>query len=192
MSPGLAFATRLPATRLAAALLVAATATSPAAQPLRPETRLVPAGASPDDQFGRSVALSGDRALVRGRALVGAYRADSAGDPDPYDDTGAAYAFSDVATAAGAVPTATAATLSAPSPNPTARRAALTLRLAAPATVRVLLVDALGRTVAVLYDRLAGAETTPAVDARGLPPGVYAVRVLGASVAASQRLTVVW
>ena len=191
MSPGLAFATQLADTRLAAALLVAATVTSPTAQPLRREARLVPAGASPVDQFGHAVAVDGDRALVGGRALVGAYRADSAGDPDPYDDTGAACAFSDVATAAGAVPTATAATLSAPSPNPTAGRAALTLRLAAPATVRALLVDALGRTVAVLYDRLAGAETTPAVDARGLPPGVYAVRVLGARVAASRRLTVV-
>ena len=152
----------------------------------------VPAGRlTPDAADGAVASFGIGVALDGGRALVGAYRADGPDDPDPYDDTGAAYVFADVATSDEAGPAVTAATLSAPNPNPTAGRAALALRLAAPATVRATLVDALGRTVAVLHDGLAEAETTLAVDARGLPPGVYAVRVLGAGVAASQKLTVV-
>lgn len=76
-------------------------------------------------------------------------------------------------------------------PNPTGTRARLVLALDAARSVRVDVLDALGRTVAVLHDGPARAgETTLDVDAAALPPGVYAVRVAGDGVRAVQRLTV--
>ncbi|HEX9953443.1 MAG TPA: CHRD domain-containing protein [Rubricoccaceae bacterium] len=76
-------------------------------------------------------------------------------------------------------------------PNPAGMRTRLVLTLAAAQPVRVDLLDALGRTVAVLHDGPAAAgETEIGVDVSALPAGVYGVRVAGASVRAAQRLTV--
>ena len=85
------------------------------------------------------------------------------------------------------------ALLSAVAPNPTRGTAALTLRVATPQAVRATLVDALGREVAVLFegDVSPDAGTRLTVDASALAPGVYVVRVEGASFDESRRLTVV-
>lgn len=53
-------------------------------------------------------------------------------------------------------------------------------------------VDALGRTVAVLYDGpLAAGETTLRLDAARLPAGVYAVVVQAGAQRPMTRVTVV-
>lgn len=73
-------------------------------------------------------------------------------------------------------------------PNPTAGRATVRFELAEAGAVRVDLVDALGRVVATLADGpYAAGPHEVAVDTSGLPAGVYAVRLGGAS----RRLTVV-
>ena len=84
-------------------------------------------------------------------------------------------------------------TLTAPRPNPATARASLTLRLPAAEHVRATVVDALGRTVATLYDAEApaGADVALDIDTARLAPGVYVVRVQGASFTESRRLTVV-
>jgi enterochelin esterase-like enzyme len=83
-------------------------------------------------------------------------------------------------------------TLSAPAPNPTAGRAALTYTLTEPAHVRIALYDILGREVAVLVE---GARPTGqhevTVDASRLAPGLYVARLQAGSEVATRRLTVV-
>ena len=58
--------------------------------------------------------------------------------------------------------------------------------------VTATLVDALGRTVATLYDAEIPAATDIqlAVDATRFAPGVYVVRVQGTTFAETRRLTV--
>ena len=80
--------------------------------------------------------------------------------------------------------------LSAARPNPASGRATLTLTLDRPQHVRAVLVDALGRTVAVLHDGEAAGVVSLAVDAGGLAPGLYVVRVAGAEAALTRRITV--
>jgi hypothetical protein len=76
-------------------------------------------------------------------------------------------------------------------PNPTGDRTRLVLTLETAQVVRVDVLDALGRTVAVLHDGPAPAgETEVGVDVSALPAGVYGVRVAGERVRAAQRLTV--
>lgn len=53
---------------------------------------------------------------------------------------------------------------------------------------RVTLIDALGRTVAVLHDGPLGATTRLAVDGRALAPGVYVVRAETAGGSAALRV----
>ena len=77
--------------------------------------------------------------------------------------------------------------------RPLARTAGLRLAaLAAPGEARLTLVDALGRTVAVLLAGAlpAGAHTVPADVAR-LAPGVYVARLTAGTAAASLRVSVV-
>ncbi|MEM7788059.1 MAG: hypothetical protein AAF594_10065, partial [Bacteroidota bacterium] len=77
-------------------------------------------------------------------------------------------------------PEAVAAALTPLGANPF--RTATAFRLAGPeaASVAVRLVDALGRTVASLYDGPLGASGVRLdVDGRDLAPGVYTVQVLG-------------
>ena len=77
-------------------------------------------------------------------------------------------------------------------PTPTADDAVATLRLDAPtAQVRVEVVDALGRRVAVLHDGPLGAGTHRlGVEAGRLPAGVYRVRAVAGAAALSHALVV--
>lgn len=77
-------------------------------------------------------------------------------------------------------------------PNPAGGRAAVTLALAAPAAVRVAVLDARGREVAVAWDGPARDGQRVEVATGGLAPGVYVVRAVAAGGArATARLTVV-
>ena len=80
--------------------------------------------------------------------------------------------------------------LGAAAPNPF--RGRTTLRLTAPEgeTVEVALYDALGRRVQTLYSGTPAGAVDVTVDGRALAPGVYVVRMTGASAAATQRVTV--
>ncbi len=77
-------------------------------------------------------------------------------------------------------------------PNPARTSAALRFHLAAPGHVRVTLHDALGRTVAVLFDGEAQAgEQTVRADVSGLSTGVYVARLAAGALVQTQRITVV-
>ena len=77
-------------------------------------------------------------------------------------------------------------------PNPTGGAATVRLTLATPAHVHVEVFDALGRRVARLHDGpLAAGDHLFALDATGLPAGLYLVRARTESVAITRRLTVV-
>ena len=66
------------------------------------------------------------------------------------------------------------------------------LALAAPVAVRVAVLDARGREVAVVWDGPARDGQRVAVATGGLAPGVYVVRAVAAGGArATARLTVV-
>ena len=80
--------------------------------------------------------------------------------------------------------------LSAPYPNPATSAARLDLSVATSQVVRVTLVDALGREVAVLHDgAVAAGQTVPvSVSTRSLPTGVYLVRAQGETFSDSRRL----
>ena len=93
-----------------------------------------------------------------------------------------------------ATPTETgpaAAAVSLVRPNPAAGRATLRLSVPGAERVRVSVVDALGREVAVAFDGEVSGLATVALDTSGLAPGAYVVRVVGPSVSESRRLTVV-
>ncbi len=134
-----------------------------------------------EDLFGYAVALSD------GRALVGANGVDRGS----HLRGGVAYVFSGLgATGAEGEPELHSA-LSHPQPNPASGRAVLTLTLDAPQHVRATVLDALGRTVAVVLDAEASGETRLDVDTARLAPGVYVVRVAGEAFAETRQLTVV-
>lgn len=77
-------------------------------------------------------------------------------------------------------------------PNPLATRAQIPYELPAPAAVRLVVYDALGRQVAVLADgeREAGFHTAP-LDAASLAPGIYHVRLTADAFVGATRFTVV-
>ena len=132
--------------------------------------------------FGFSVAVSGQRMIVGAPGE----------DIPPGTDQGAAYLFDlGVFVSDEAGPAASAVSLSAPSPNPTRDRAALTLTVAAPGRAVAVLHDALGRRVAVLLDREVSGSVRLDVPTADLAPGVYTVRVETAGGAAVRRLSVV-
>ena len=72
---------------------------------------------------------------------------------------------------------ALALALSAPTPNPSRGRTTWTLTLAAPAHVRAVVVDALGRTVGIAFDGLAAGPAVVSSGAACLTPGVFVLRV---------------
>ena len=84
-------------------------------------------------------------------------------------------------------PEPSAPALAVVGPNPTRSRTALAVSGAGP--VRVVLVDALGREVARLWDG-AAAPARLAVDVSGLAPGVYTAVASGAGGRAAVRLVV--
>ena len=92
-------------------------------------------------------------------------------------------------------PTETAPTvlaLGAPHPNPTRGGVRVGFELPESSSVRVSVVDALGREVAVLADGEWGAGRHEATLAAGrLAPGVYVVRLVAGEAALVRRLTVV-
>ena len=65
---------------------------------------------------------------------------------------------------------------------------ATAVAVAAEGPARVTLVDALGRTVAVLHDGPLAGRTRLAIDGRSLAPGVYVVRVESAEGSAALRV----
>ena len=141
--------------------------------------RFTASDATNNARFGSAVAFGGSRALIGARAA----------DAGTVNNPGAAYVLAGLlATTGEAAPSAAA--LSAPRPNPTRGAAALSLTLDAPQAVRATLHDALGRTVAVLHDGVAAGTVALSVDARGLAPGVYLVRVAGERLSETRRLTV--
>ncbi len=84
-----------------------------------------------------------------------------------------------------------AAVVSLAGPNPFSESTALRVVLREPQAVRVDLYDALGRRVAALYDGAveAGAALRVTVPGDGLAPGVYALRVIGETVARTVVVT---
>lgn len=76
-------------------------------------------------------------------------------------------------------------------PNPVRNRA--TLRISQPTTapVRAELFDVLGRRVQLFHDGVLGPEASLELDARGLAPGLYVVRLRGEALLLTQRFTVV-
>ena len=77
-------------------------------------------------------------------------------------------------------------------PNPVARMARVTVTLAETAHAAVRVVDALGRTVAMLHDGpLAAGDHVLALDASGLPAGVYAVVATAGGTQRVTRVTIV-
>lgn len=77
-------------------------------------------------------------------------------------------------------------------PNPTRGAGMVRFSLAEAGDVRIVLYDALGREVARLVDapREAGEHTVP-VDAAGLSPGIYVVRMDAGTFSAARRLTLI-
>ena len=106
-------------------------------------------------------------------------------------ESGRVYAFGNVRPVGSEGGPVAGLALGAPSPNPATSRAAVTLTVETPQTVRVTLVDALGRRVRTLWDGPAAGALHLGVEAGGLAPGVYAVRVEGGAARAVRRLTVV-
>ncbi|HEX9950266.1 MAG TPA: T9SS type A sorting domain-containing protein [Rubricoccaceae bacterium] len=77
-------------------------------------------------------------------------------------------------------------------PNPSRNATTLAFHLDAAGPVRLTLIDALGRTVAVLHDgELAAGEQTARVDTSRLPAGVYVARLDAGGRVETRRLTVV-
>jgi hypothetical protein len=98
---------------------------------------------------------------------------------------------SDPAAEASAAGLAGTHALSEAVPNPSDGRTALTLFVAEAQVVRVEVLDALGRRVALLHDgpMAAGTEHRLAFDGSALPVGVYVVRAMGAAFADTRVLT---
>ncbi|MGB3541707.1 T9SS type A sorting domain-containing protein [Rubrivirga sp.] len=81
--------------------------------------------------------------------------------------------------------------LSTPAPNPAANTASVTLTLDAIESVRVTVLDILGRVVAVLHDGPAAAGVVALeVDVQGLTPGTYVIRAEGETFGETQTFTV--
>lgn len=77
-------------------------------------------------------------------------------------------------------------------PNPASNRTEIAVTLAEAQTVRVVVLDMLGREVAVVTDGPMEAGThRSALTVNGLAPGAYLVRVTSGSVVETRRLTVI-
>ncbi|MEL6615257.1 MAG: T9SS type A sorting domain-containing protein, partial [Bacteroidota bacterium] len=83
-------------------------------------------------------------------------------------------------------------TLHAPRPNPARGRATVAFDLPLAQHVRLAIYDALGREVVSLVDARRSAGThTATLDARGLPAGVYVVRLEAAGERFTRTVTLV-
>ncbi len=88
------------------------------------------------------------------------------------------------------VPAGASFALSAPAPNPTSGAATLALTVAAPESVRAVVMDATGREVAVVFDGTASGTVDLRVATNGLAAGLYIVRVTGETFSAARHLSV--
>lgn len=137
-------------------------------------------GSADADWYGSAVALAGPFALVGARASNLA--APSAGAVFVYGPT--------IVESQPEVPTEPLAGVVRIQPNPSLGRAEVVVDLEGPSSVRIIVVDVLGRIVKLLYEGILGAgRQTFAVE--GLRPGVYLVRVDGSAGREASRFTVV-
>jgi hypothetical protein len=148
------------------------------------ERELVGSDVYSADWSGRSVAVSGDVAVVG-----------ADGDDDDGWYSGSAYAFTGLTSVSNeeteeALPVRTL--LSPPVPNPTRGTMSLRYALERTAPVRLRVVDAFGRSVVVraLGQVPAGAHEV-ALDLRALPAGVYALRLEAEGHVETQRVTII-
>lgn len=88
-------------------------------------------------------------------------------------------------------PTTAALAVSAPHPNPSRGAASVAVTLAAPAELRVEVVDALGRRVAVAAEGARAAGTHRVALGPALAPGAYVVRAEAGGEAVSRPFVVV-
>ena len=88
-------------------------------------------------------------------------------------------------------PLAGEAEVGVPYPNPAVAGARLSVRCATPQRVATEVYDAVGRRVAQMPEQTVSGQALLDVDARGLAPGLYVVRVTGETFAETRRLTVV-
>lgn len=94
--------------------------------------------------------------------------------------------------AAEGAPSSARVALKAPAPNPTASSTSLAFSLASASDVRLAVLDALGREVAVVADRAFGAgDQSATFSTAGLAPGVYVVVLQAGGERVTQRLSVV-
>jgi endonuclease I len=122
------------------------------------------------------------------------------GSENPFvlDPTLAPRAFGDVAPTSQAERPGPAFSLGPPVPNPTTGTVRFVLTTPHPTAVRAVVVDALGREVAIAFDGTATTRTEVRVDTTRLAPGAYLLRVVARDAASpdeshalSRRFTVV-
>lgn len=78
-----------------------------------------------------------------------------------------------------------------PAPNPARGEASVTVRLDRPTAVRMEIIDAVGRRVAVVTDQtLPAGDTVLPLPAGRLTPGLYLVRIVTGAASATRPLTV--
>ena len=111
--------------------------------------------------------------------------------PFVLDATLADRAFAPRPTSGAPSPSTVTLTLGPPRPNPSAGRITFDLVLPTPGHVRAVVLDALGREVAVLHSGEVGRSLTLAVDGLRLAPGVYTLAVWSDDDRARSRFTVV-
>jgi hypothetical protein len=95
-------------------------------------------------------------------------------------------------TSSGAPPPASSGLSLSVRPNPSDGRVTVAIVADAPETVRVSVLDALGREVAVIYDGAVSDRLALPVETADLSPGVYVVRAsVAGRAAATARFTLV-
>jgi len=144
--------------------------------------KLTASDGSDGDEFGFSVSLSGDRALVG--ALF---------DDDLGSNSGSAYVYDNVFPTAAemVVDFPQGYTLSELYPNPFNPQVHFSLDVAQSQQVRIEVFNTLGRRIDVLQDGLLPGRGTRTFtfDAGSLPSGVYLLRVTGETFAATRTMT---
>ena len=144
--------------------------------------KLTASDGSGGDEFGWSVSLSGDR------ALVSAHQHDDLG-----SNSGSAYVYDNI------FPTAVEMAADFPQgyllselyPNPFNPQVHFSLEVAQSQQVRIEVFNTLGRRIDVLLDELLPGRGTRTFtfDAGSLPSGVYLLRVTGETFAATRTMT---
>ncbi len=134
-------------------------------------------------EYGGQLALLGG---AGGRLVVAA----SDETVNGVERAGRVYVYGFLPVAAEPEPAAASVSVSV-SPNPSAGAAAVTLTMSSASSVRVAVVDALGRVVAVLHDGAVSAGARRFALPSGLAAGVYAVVAEGAGAVVARARWVV-